>query len=69
MGMVSSGDCSECALQIPTKEQVEALSAELRSRAALPSHVGAVLEALPQGTHPMTQFSAAVLAMQVIGCQ
>ena len=43
-----------------------ALSAELRSRAQLPEHVGRVLSALPEGTHPMTQFSAAVLALQVL---
>ena len=42
-----------------------ALSLELRSRARLPAHVGKVLAALPEGTHPMTQFSIAVLALQV----
>lgn len=42
-----------------------ALSLELRSRARLPEHVGKVLAALPEGTHPMTQFSTAVLALQV----
>ena len=50
--------------QVPNKEQVLALSEELRSRSALPAHVPAVLKALPQGTHPMTQFSTAVLALQ-----
>jgi len=52
-----------CA-QVPSKEQVLALSEELRSRSELPAHVPAVLKALPQGTHPMTQFSTAVLALQ-----
>ena len=51
-------------MQIPNKEQVLALSEELRSRSELPAHVPAVLKALPQGTHPMTQFSTAVLALQ-----
>ena len=50
--------------QVPNKEQVLALSEELRSRSELPAHVPAVLKALPQGTHPMTQFSTAVLALQ-----
>jgi len=49
---------------VPTKAQVDGLSAELRSRAALPPHVVSVLEALPPGTHPMTQFSIAIMAMQ-----
>ena len=41
-----------------------ALSEELRSRSALPPHVAKVLSALPEGTHPMTQFSTAVLSLQ-----
>ena len=53
--------------QVPNKEQVLALSEELRSRSKLPAHVPAVLKALAPGTHPMTQFSAAVLALQVLG--
>ena len=54
------------AAQIPSKEQVDALSAELSYRGKeLPGHVHKVLAALPAGTHPMTQFSTAVLALQV----
>lgn len=53
-------------MQIPSKEQVDALSAELSYRGKeLPGHVQKVLAALPAGTHPMTQFSTAVLALQV----
>jgi hypothetical protein len=53
-------------VQIPSKEQVDALSAELSYRGKdLPGHVHKVLAALPAGTHPMTQFSTAVLALQV----
>jgi Citrate synthase, C-terminal domain len=51
--------------QIPSAEQVAELSGELRSRAELPSHVTRVLRELPPGTHPMTQLSIAVLALQV----
>ncbi|KAK9916173.1 hypothetical protein WJX75_009710 [Coccomyxa subellipsoidea] len=51
--------------EIPSKEQVDALSAELSYRGKdLPGHVHKVLAALPAGTHPMTQFSTAVLALQ-----
>ena len=53
-------------MQIPSKEQVEGLSAELGERGkAVPDHVHKVLKALPPDTHPMTQFSIAVLALQV----
>lgn len=52
-------------VQIPTKEQVSGLSEELQARSRLPLHVLKVLESLPEGTHPMTQLSTAVLALQV----
>ncbi len=54
-----------CMLQLPNKEQVAALAADLRSRSALPEHVNATLKAMHPQTHPMTQFSAGVLALQV----
>ena len=58
-----------CVPQIPSKEQVEGLSAELGERGrAVPAHVHNVLQALPKDTHPMTQFSTAVLALQVLVC-
>jgi citrate synthase len=49
---------------VPTKAQVENLSENLRSRSKLPDHVVSVLAAMPVGTHPMTQFSMAILALQ-----
>ena len=53
-------------MQVPSKEQVDGLSAELSTRGKdIPQHVQKVLAALPPGTHPMVQFSAAVLALQV----
>ena len=53
-------------MQIPTKEQVDALSAELADRGKdIPAHLDRILTDLPPGTHPMTQFSIAVLALQV----
>ena len=49
---------------VPTKSQVEGLSANLRGRSKLPDHVLTMLASLPTGTHPMTQFSMAVMALQ-----
>mmetsp|Transcript_19740 Transcript_19740/g.59634 ORF Transcript_19740/g.59634 Transcript_19740/m.59634 type:complete len:467 (+) Transcript_19740:165-1565(+) len=49
---------------IPTNDQMQQLSQLLRSRAELPSYVSGVLGAMPNDTHPMTKFSAAVLSLQ-----
>jgi len=54
--------------QIPSAQQVAELSGELRSRAAVPPHIAKVLAALPPDTHPMTQLSTAVLALQAGSC-
>ncbi|XAR63387.1 citrate synthase [Bertholletia excelsa] len=51
--------------KVPTNEQVEALSKELRSRAAVPDHVYKAIDALPVSAHPMTQFATGVMALQV----
>ena len=53
---------------MPTKSQVQGVSAELASRASIPAHVKAVLEALPVDAHPMTQFITAITALQVGSC-
>jgi citrate synthase len=50
--------------EIPTTEQVRWLSAEWSKRANVNQYVFDTLESLPVETHPMTQFSIAVLAMQ-----
>jgi len=50
--------------EIPTAEQVDWLSAEWRKRSQVPDHVFAMLDSLPVDTHPMTQFIAAISAMQ-----
>jgi len=50
--------------EIPTTEQVNWLSQEWRKREHVSKEVLGVLDALPIETHPMTQFSMAVLAMQ-----
>ena len=50
--------------EIPSDAQVRGLTEELTSRAEVPRAVFDVLDALPKNTHPMTQLSAALLAMQ-----
>ncbi len=49
---------------IPTPEQVHALSRDWSKRSYVPDHVLAVIDALPVETHPMTQYSTAILALQ-----
>ncbi|XP_043692534.1 citrate synthase, mitochondrial [Telopea speciosissima] len=51
--------------KVPTKEQVDALSKELRSRATVPDYVYKAIDALPVTSHPMTQFASGVMALQV----
>eukprot|EP01125_Pyxidicula_operculata_P023018 TRINITY_DN9768_c0_g1_i1.p1 TRINITY_DN9768_c0_g1~~TRINITY_DN9768_c0_g1_i1.p1 ORF type:complete len:472 (+),score=101.23 TRINITY_DN9768_c0_g1_i1:23-1417(+) len=50
--------------EIPTPEQVQALSHELSQRAKLPHHVVKIVDSFPANMHPMSQFSAGVLALQ-----
>jgi len=49
--------------EVPNKALVLDLEDELRRRAPLPQYVKDVIKALPVDTHPMTQFSAAILAL------
>uniref|UniRef100_A0A6U0X887 Citrate synthase n=1 Tax=Polytomella parva TaxID=51329 RepID=A0A6U0X887_9CHLO len=50
--------------QVPTAEQAKAVTEELRSRSKIPEHVFQVINALPTSTHPMTQLSIGVMALQ-----
>ncbi len=50
--------------EIPNVEQIKWLSDQWTSRSNVPEHVFKVIDAIPKGSHPMTQFSAAVTAMQ-----
>jgi citrate synthase len=50
--------------ELPTVEDVRWLSAEWARRSEVDAYVFDTLRALPVGTHPMTQFSIAVLALQ-----
>lgn len=50
--------------EIPTKAQVDELTAELHSRSKLPHHVETMVRSFPKHMHSMTQFSSAILALQ-----
>lgn len=50
--------------EIPTTEQVRALSREWAERADLPTHVTDMIANFPTRLHPMSQFSAAICALQ-----
>ncbi len=50
--------------ELPSVEDVVSLSNEWARRSIVPKHVFDVLDELPASTHPMTQFSIAVMAMQ-----
>lgn len=49
--------------EIPTDAQVKAISKEWNERAAVPPHVVQMLNNFPSSLHPMSQFSAAISAM------
>ncbi len=49
--------------EIPTQEQAESVTAELHSRAKVPEHVISMIKNFPRDMHPMTQLSAATMAM------
>ena len=49
---------------LPTQAQAQGLSENLRRRSKLPEHVYGMLNSLPKNTHPMTQLSMAVMALQ-----
>lgn len=48
---------------IPNDAQVKAISKEWANRAGLPSHVVTMLNNFPSNLHPMSQFSAAITAL------
>lgn len=48
---------------IPTTDDVTNLSKDFATRAHVPQHVFDVIDALPKNSRPMTQFSAAIIAM------
>ena len=50
--------------EVPTAEHVAEITAAWRERETLPRAVSAALDTLPTETHPMTQLSIGILAMQ-----
>lgn len=50
--------------QLPSEKDVHEVSNEWARRSIVPQHVFKVLDKLPITTHPMTQFSIAVMSMQ-----
>jgi citrate synthase len=66
----AAGDFLSCATvllhaQVPSDQQVSSVREDLQARSKLPDYVFKVLHALPADTHPMTQFSMLVMALQV----
>jgi len=49
---------------IPTEEQANEVVADFQARSEIPGYVFDVLNAMHPDTHPMTMFSAAIIAMQ-----
>jgi len=50
--------------EIPTKDQTDAMSADLAARSTVPQHVKDMIKAFPKHMHPMTQFAAAINGLQ-----
>lgn len=50
--------------EIPTTQQVRELSADLAERSVIPDHVLKTIDGFSPQMHPMSQFSAAMLALQ-----
>ena len=50
--------------ELPTEDNVKEITEEWRKRSPLPDYLIDVLKAIPKDTHPMTQFSQGILALQ-----
>ena len=50
--------------ELPTQEDVALISQEWKKRSVVPDSVFKVIDSFPQESHPMTQFSAAILALR-----
>ncbi|MBP6022481.1 citrate (Si)-synthase, eukaryotic [Ferruginibacter sp.] len=50
--------------ELPTEEDVQHITNVWQRRSHVPNHVFDTIEALPVGTHPMTQFVVAIMALQ-----
>ena len=50
--------------EVPTEEQVKWLTDQWTHRSNVPEHTFQLLDSFPPDTHPMTQFTAAIISMQ-----
>ena len=50
--------------ELPTEDDVKEITENWRKRSALPDYLIDILKAIPKDTHPMTQFSEGILALQ-----
>src|SRR5690625_7112698 len=50
--------------ELPTEDQVSALTHDWIKRSEVPAHTFAAIDALPLETHPMIQYSIAIASMQ-----
>jgi len=50
--------------EVPTRTQVDELTADLHERAPLPPHVEPLIRSRPKDMHPMTKLSIGILALQ-----
>ena len=50
--------------ELPTDDEVKEITAEWQKRSTLPDYLIDVLKAIPNDTHPMTQFSQGILTLQ-----
>jgi len=50
--------------ELPTEDDVKAITEEWRNQSALPDYLVDILKSIPKDTHPMTQFSQGILALQ-----
>ncbi len=53
---------------LPSKEDVSMISEEWKKRAKVPDNVFKTIDSFPNEAHPMTQFSAAILALRNQSC-
>ncbi|MHC4472382.1 MAG: citrate (Si)-synthase, partial [Planctomycetota bacterium] len=49
---------------VPTEEQAQSVIEDWKGRAEVPEYVYDILRTMPRDSHPMTMYSAAILAMQ-----
>src|SRR5262249_42349773 len=49
--------------ELPTQSQLDDFKNKLKAHSDVPEEIGAILKAMPKGTHPMAQLGAATIAL------